>query len=214
MLIFRGRLSQGFSSSNPIGLASIKSDLQQVLPRRQSSKPVRVNWQSVVDMIVTRHSDRLRFVTSSNEVTKNDLLAELNFLLTMFIDAATEKDVNGSIEKKCSTHYLKHLLLQTDEDVLIHISILTVPQEICVILFEARGKVKAENAGDTAVQEVKSAVNQLMSFLNWSTWLEYGKCAYDEVCFCAIWPWGTIEDHEQPSCLKRTDLSDHREYWD
>jgi len=201
------------SSSDPIGLAQVKSDLQQVLSRRQLSTTVSINWQGVADMIVTRYSDRLRFMASSNEVTQRDLLAELNFLLTMFVDSATEIDVNGSIEK-CTRHYLKHLRLQTVEDVLIYTSVLAVSLRICATLFEACDIVKTEIADDTAAKVVRLAVKKLMSFLNWSTWLECGKCGFDEVCFCAIWPWGTVEDHEQPSCLKRTDLTGHRGYWD
>lgn len=52
------------------------------------------------------------------------------------------------------------------------------------------------------------------SFAGWTTWLECGKCAYDEVCFVAIWPFGGVKEHEKPSCVPRGEVGSKRGYWE
>ncbi len=67
---------------------------------------------------------------------------------------------------------------------------------------------------NSALENSKSALKTLVDYLNWATWKECGKCAYDEICFVAIWPWGSIEDHEHPSCMKSDVLAKRQGYWD
>jgi hypothetical protein len=202
------------SSSDPNQLAQVKSDLQQVLSQDSFQRHSIINWQNVVDMIVTRYSDRLQFM-ASNSTSQAAMLSEIHFLLNVFSDySSSEFDVPLAVEK-CSAHFLKSSLPQTDQDALVHAAISTVSQKICSALFEARSLLlDDESNGNSVLDDVKTAIRELMDYLDWSTWLECGKCAFDETCFVAVWPWGSKEDHYHPRCMKKAEISHRRGYWD
>jgi hypothetical protein len=202
------------ASAEPIELEQIRSDLQHVLSQSMSEEHVSVDWQGVVDMIVTRYSDRLQFM-ASNSTSQKSVLSEINFLLSIFVDYSSSTPNIPEAVKKCSSHYLKPVTPQSDSDYLIQAAVSTVSHKICSTLFEVRDMLLADESAEwNTLEHAKSLVGELISFLNWSTWLECGKCAYDEVCFVAIWPWGRVEDHEQPGCVKNDDVFDRRGYWD
>lgn len=202
------------ASAEPIELERIKSDLRQVLTKSMAEKLSSVDWQGVVDMIVTRYTDRLQFMTL-NTTTQKSILSEINFLLSVFINySSSTPNIPESVEK-CSSHYLNPVTPKTNSDHLIHAAVSTVSHKICSTLFEVRGVLLADEGAEwNTLEHVKSLIRELITFLDWSTWLECGKCAYDEVCFVAIWPWGRVEDHEQPGCVKNDDVFDRKGYWD
>jgi len=72
--------------------------------------------------------------------------------------------------------------------------------------------ISRQDAG--VYEEAKSKVRELMKWLDWSRWKECGRCDWDEVCFVAIWPWGTQEDHDHPSCRKVNKWWPSVDYWD
>ena len=203
------------TSSDPAHLERIKTDLKHVLSRKRPHH-ASTNWQDVVDMIVTRYSDRLKFM-AANTTNQKAMLSEINFLLNVFTDYSvngfTGPDVDEPIQK-CSNHYLQQVVLHTEQDDMIHTAVSTVSQDICKTLYEVRATLlRGESVGEDVIGEAKLAIRKLIDFLNWTTWKDCGKCAYDEVCFVAIWPWGAVEDHMNPGCVKNEMLSDRRGYW-
>lgn len=217
-------------SSSSRDLLRIKSDLQSMLEERYSSPLSQFNrgidWQGVVDMIVTRYSTRLLFMTQDS-TTKFRLLAELNTLLNPFIDyGAKEINLISSIDR-CQNLYLAHIRPHTRVDRLLFAAISTVTGKICTTLFNTRkllleekmdfvdkqtsaGRHKACNYFQTAKKDMKD----LIQWLDWSIWNECKKCEYNEVCFIAMWPIGTRDDHYSPSCTNDTDLWSRIGYWD
>lgn len=171
-----------------------------------------VEWQGLVDLIVTRYSDRLRFMTSG-DVTDGNLLSSINFLLNAFIDDA-ESDVAASIET-CATVYLAGITLHTTSDHLIYEAILTVTRKICSTLLEVRTTLIDDMSDEPKAHSVPNpAIQELMQYLDWSTFKECGKCALDEVCYTAAWPFGGSEDHDSPSCRKFAELQERNGgYW-
>lgn len=192
-----------------IGLARLKSDVLDIF-KEEESPHSSIDWQGVVDMIVTRYSDRLQFIMSSTS-TQDELLSEIGFLLTLFIEYADASPSLSAATEKCANHYLLPVLPETKSDHLIHAAIYKVTNKICKTLFSARALLLTEEKG--AMDEVKIQVKALTEDLNWSTWTTCEKCGYDEVCFIAIWPWGAAEDHFKPSCLKNKDLAGRSGYW-
>jgi hypothetical protein len=198
--------------SDSLVLEHIRSDVMELFSEDRSEAKESVNWQGVVDMIVTRYSDRLQ-VISHPASENNTMLSEINFLLTVFINYK-DLDVESAIDK-CSAHYLTTVLPQTSQDHLIHAAISTVSRKICVYLFQARGiLLKGEYTSNEAVAKARLVVEELMTYLDWSTWHECGKCAIDEVCLIAMWPFGGVEDHEHPGCIKPEQISSRWGYWD
>jgi hypothetical protein len=192
-------------------IARLKSDLRQVLSLDRSEPHSSIDWQGVTDMIVSRYSDRLQFI-ASEDATQKAIQSEINFLLTNFIDY-NSTDVPAA-KDICAKHYLRAVKPRTTQDHLIYEAILSVSQRICNTLFEVRDMVlQPEDSGSLGAKNPKRPVKDLISYLDWSTWLECGKCAYDEVCLVAIWPWGNPEDHYHPSCLQMNETSSRRGYW-
>jgi hypothetical protein len=200
-------------SSDSLVLQRIRSDVKTLFSEDRSQAKESVNWQGVVDMIVTRYSERLQ-VISYPASDNNTILSEINQLLTVFINYK-DPSVETAVDK-CANHYLDAVVPRTSQDHLIHAAVLTVSRKICSSLFQARGiLLEGEYVSDEAVAEAKVAVEELMEYLDWSTWHECGKCAVDEICFVAMWPFGGVEDHEHPGCIKSGGISRGRGgYWD
>ena len=207
----RPELPRLVSSESEV-IARLKSDLRQVLSLDGSQQYNSIDWQGVVDMIVTRYSDRLQFM-ASEKATQMGIQSEINFLLSNFIDYNSTVDIPAA-KQICATHYLQSVVPETAQDYLIYEAILSVSQKICSVLFEVRDTVlQPEDSGSFGADNPKTPVKKLLSYLDWSTWLECGRCAYDEVCFLAVWPWGSPEDHYHPRCLGRGEVSSRRGYW-
>ena len=152
------------TSSNPAHLVKIRDDLQHVLARAKRSHES-TNWRDIVDMIVTRYTDRLQYMVA-NATSGNAILSEVNFLLNVFTDYSvnsfTGPDFSDAI-KTCSGHYLKPVTLYTEEDHMIHAAIFTVSQEICRTLYGVRAILpKVESVSDEVVDRAKLSLRKLI----------------------------------------------------
>jgi len=196
-------------------LAKMRADLKVAIDESTTRTELVNDWRGIVDMIVTRYSDRLQMI-ANKDISRDKLYAGARFLTNAYIDYS-EFDIASATEK-CSKHYLIAATPQTTSDHLIYESIFTVANKICTTLFHVVGLLGEEQDDETAAQsaleESRSALNSLISYLNWTTWLECGNCAYEEYCFTAIWPTGTEEDRKQPSCMNDTMFSSRYGYWD
>lgn len=197
--------------SNGEGLFRVKTDLRRILQESFAKKHVIIDWQGVVDMIISRYSDRLMFM-KTKDVTQNQILSELHSTLDIFLEYPDPDIAAG--ENFCAAHYLQSVTLSTSQDHLTHEALLTVTSQICKTLFEVRQLLlEAEKDKISAIEEAKTRIGQLTDYLGWSTWLECGKCDYDEVCYLAIWPWGRVKDHYNPGCVRYNETDGLRGYW-
>jgi hypothetical protein len=194
------------------GLARIQADVRIAINDSRSRGDFGIDWQGIVDMIVTRYSDRIQLMADS-ETSGETMLTHVAVLLNSYIDYRYF-DVSKA-RNKCSTHYLGAAVPQTTADYMIYEAIWTAMTQICSTLFIVRELLLNEVAiaGGLALGESKLALKMLMKYLGWTTWRECGKCDYDEVCFVAIWPWGASQDHEHPSCMKEDLLITRHGYW-
>jgi hypothetical protein len=206
----RSELPRTVDPADKEQLLRIRSDVLSLFHRDE--KHEKIDWQGVVDMIVTRYSDRLQFMLA-NSTSEYDVLSELVALLNVFTDYS-HIDIPSSIEK-CTTHYLKPVFPKTESDHLIHAAIFSVSHRMCSTLYEVRQVLEdANEKGVSKEAEAKQMIKGLVEYLDWSTWLECGKCAYDEVCYVAMWPFGSPVDHTSPGCVKREDAQNRHGYWD
>ncbi|ESZ89599.1 hypothetical protein SBOR_10020 [Sclerotinia borealis F-4128] len=210
----RSELPRLVAASQTDGLRRIRSDVLGLFKDGEYKKKETINWQNVVDMIVTRYSDRLKFIVQ-DETSELAVWSEIKLLLDVYTDYA-KVDIPSSVEK-CANHFLEPMIPKTEADLLIHAAVFEVSHNICSTLFKVREILndgeeleKGVNKENKGIQLIKGLIREL----DWTTWLECGKCPYDEVCFVAIWPWGAREDHVSPRCIKRVDVSDRRGYWD
>ncbi|KAJ8061319.1 hypothetical protein OCU04_010382 [Sclerotinia nivalis] len=198
------------SESNDLG--RIRSDVMELLKSREYEKRETINWQNVVDMIVTRYADRLKFMVQ-NDTSGETVKSEIKLLLDVYTDYKNV-DVVSSVEI-CANHYLEPVVPKTEADRLIRAAIFEVAHNICSTLFRVRELLNDDEENSAKGEKKgKKLIEGLIDDLDWTTWLECGKCAYDEVCFVAIWPWGGLEDHVSPGCIKRDEMGDRRGYWE
>lgn len=170
-----------------------------------------IDWQGVTDMVISRYSDRLAFLTS-NHTTDREMLHEIELVLENHINY---NSLNlTAAEESCAIHFLLPVAtLRTLPDQLIYRAIFTVTQRICRVLFQAR-KQLTESDDIHNSSAVRLAIQSLMDWLSWSTWSECGKCEDHDVCFIAAWPFGASEDHYHPGCIDVNKIAGRWGYWD
>ena len=200
-------------SSTPAELSHIRSDLAALITK--SHLHTSIDWQGVVDMISKRYSNRLQHMATDPPTFS--FLATINELLNIYIDY---DDLDHDSINACSEHYLLSVQPTTLQDRLIYTAIETVTRHICQTLFSVRDKLfevqpePQEQVSDDLTPSPAELIQSLISWLDWPDWKSCGTCALDEVCFVAVFPFGSAKDHYNPSCKNRTGL-DMRDssYW-
>lgn len=183
-----------------------------------------VNWQGVVDKIVTRFSRRLWWMANATELTSWGMNAGVGTLIDPFTDYLDHRAQAEPLAiQRCARHYLgppktashDDMLVRpetwTPEDEAIAAAVTVVSRTICTSLFAARGALRS-NASDAAKQ-ARNILRELVDQLKWSTWRECGTCGLDEVCSIPMFPSGSREDYFHPRCKNSTDLLNSRGYW-
>lgn len=134
------------SSAEPEQRLRMKNDLVAILTRTSSTTTTKatstrettttIDWQSVVDMITARYSDRLQYLAT--DPPHAEFLGLVNNLLNLYIDYDHPTIGEEASIHTCAGHYLLPITPVTESDHLIHTSISTVTYEICRTLFAAR----------------------------------------------------------------------------
>lgn len=200
-------------SSTPKQLSQMRYDIGGLIAKSDPSASS--DWQGVVDMIQKRYSDRLLFMATDPPLYS--FLASINELLNVYIDYGSPGQDAVNI---CSEHYLLPIRLSTSQDYLIDTAIRTVTQRICKTLFSTREILfeihlrNQMNRSSSATAEAAWLIQALIDWLDWPDWKHCGTCRLDEVCFVAVFPFGSAEDHFHPGCKNDSDIgSRDSNYW-
>ncbi|EAQ83551.1 hypothetical protein CHGG_09955 [Chaetomium globosum CBS 148.51] len=171
-----------------------------------------VDWQGVVDLIVARYADRLKYMADRVE-SLAWMQGEVNGLLNTHIDYSEEDDGYQAALGRCTRYYTRVVVPDTQEDHLILAAIETVTHNICSTLLTVR-KLVVENthADEDSIITAKESLRVLMGKLKWTTWKECAGCNFDEVCFIPMWPFGDKASYEKPNCRNATTLD--KGWWD
>ncbi|KAG8164275.1 hypothetical protein KVR01_006193 [Diaporthe batatas] len=188
------------------------------VPRREV-----VNWQGVVDSIVTRFSGRLGYIASSRW-SHDGLLLAVGTILDPYISYTDRSPASEQrAVDRCARHYLDPSALRpetwTPEDHAIAAAVERVSRDICDSLFVARRILRASRGEgvdlDPLVEEAQQTIVELTERLRWSTWRECGRCpSPDEICSIPMFPMGVSEeDYFHPSCKNISALMQDFSYW-
>lgn len=218
---------------------SIRSRVVEVNARETSPN---IEWQSIVDMIVSRYGDRLALMNSPS-IHADNLVQEIyNVVNTYLKYPKTPEDINGQQDSSkeneafqmCIRHYVQPVEIFQDsftqEDKLIHTAITAVTTRICETLFESRRLIQEakldllQHSGrfeeleaklQEAVWESQKLIIDLADDLQWTDWRKCRGCTVDEICFVAMWPYGRPVDHHRPGCVNETVFENPLEnnYW-
>ncbi|KAI1658268.1 hypothetical protein F4813DRAFT_357890 [Daldinia decipiens] len=194
-------------------MSVVREQVGESVLRSVSSRKAPVDWQGVTDMIVTRYAKRLPFIaqTDSIDIIRN----EINGLLNIFIDYAETDASFLAARQRCAQFYLQPVHARTLQDELLHAAIESTTTAICSALFKTREIIVEDTDVDEqlAVGAARQIIHDLLEVLRWSEWKECGPCQADELCFIAMWPFGNVEDHYNPSCLNYSAVVGRRDYW-
>ena len=147
------------------------------------------DWQSIVDMVVLKYSDFLAYLASDEVDSLAGLQSNVSTVFQAFID---DRERDAVVEsRRCADQFLPASV--NDSPSLAGRVVFDVSYTICSTLRAV--------LDDTEYDTSKARVRGLVEYLNWTTWKECKeKCGYNEVCYIPIWPFGTVEDRENPQC--------------
>jgi hypothetical protein len=201
---------------------TIKARLAEVVAGRKQGMQPTVDWQSVVDDIISRFSDRIHYIANGN-LSAEVLWDEVSTLIHPLLDYPAESNASTPSPElviRCTRHYLSSAMLRRDtwtpEDTAIFVAIEVVAEKICSSLFQIRSLLYSSTRsksleGLTRSQEIAT---NLMEQLQWTTWKECGPCAGSgQFCFIPMFPAGTIKDYYEPSCKGINDMEEAFNGW-
>ncbi|KAK3368837.1 hypothetical protein B0T24DRAFT_341437 [Lasiosphaeria ovina] len=200
-------------------LYAIKSRVAEVVDKRgDATHTAIIDWQGVTDMIVARYSDRLKYMAGKID-TLSTFQGQVNNLLNLHIEYAIDdgSDLKLALDR-CTKYHTASIVPETPEDHLILAGIEAVTSSICSTLFRVRELIVADTDADQAsIVAAEEAVQDLVGHLKWVKWKDCSTCAYDEVCFVAMWPFGDTASHERPTCRNSSSIATgfrFGSYWD
>lgn len=183
-------------------ISRIRSDVTEMLTRSRSSAMDSIDWQAITDMIVARYAHRIASLASTSTATStfDALHAGLDRALRPFIDY---RNRNATEEvTRCANQHLSPEAIASNSTAAIAVK--TTYTQICQSLSDA---LLAET-----FEEAVPLIRSLKTWLAWSIWKRCVGCQLDEVCMVPIWPWGSKQDHESPSCSNMTGVPNN-DYW-
>lgn len=192
-------------------LAMIKAHIEKATLAKREKTIQDTDWQGVTDMIVARYADVLPGMAKSD--TAEAMKRAFGHQIYTFTDFSTDDVDWEESEGRCARHFLEGTVTTTAEEELIYAGIMATTQLICGTLFQAYKLVQPSDSDDESLAGAVSLVRDLMDKLHWSKWKECGGCGPGEVCFIAMWPFGNVEDHYNPSCTNASASFDRYSYW-
>jgi hypothetical protein len=193
--------------------------VEEVVKGRRDGGHRVVDRQAVVDSVVGRYADRLRYMAEGVESVEM-MQGEVNGLLNAHIDYGVEDEGYQAAMGRCAWFHTQGVIPETEEDELILTAIEAVAGSICSALFEVRKLVVQDpQPDDGSVSSAKRTLRGLMDKLKWTRWKECVACAFDELCFVPLWPFGDKESYDRPNCRNATSLDkgwwgEDSHYWE
>lgn len=174
-----------------------------------------IDWQAVADLYATRYANRLKYLMGINNAEKLRSAAEN--MLMVYLDHEDKTLQAGSRAiNRCSNAFIPTHLIDNPaaSQSMSQLAISTVALRICTAIYTIATKRSLD------LQSQKELLLELSNYLRWPQWYFCSgrrACDVDEVCFTAIWPWGSQEDHDRPRCWNETGMRDRmgaeKSYW-
>jgi hypothetical protein len=169
------------------------------------------DWQAVTDMVVSRYSKALHYLHTSAQIRKDRKLLQdyLTKLLLPFIDYPAR---NTTLEAhRCVSQLVPPMPTPASTASLAHRTIYGIVHHICSTLFTSLHAVSAST--DDTISHTIKMIDNLVDYLQWTTWKKCGTCHDEEICYIPIWPMGNHEDHSNPRCRNEYEARNRWDYW-
>ncbi|OJZ89772.1 hypothetical protein ASPFODRAFT_43057 [Aspergillus luchuensis CBS 106.47] len=167
-------------------LGSVRAHIDRLVKGPDATTPS-INWQNVVDMIMTRYQYRISLALSPAISTHHELRRELHLAIEPFIDARAR---NSTAEvERCAKQFW---VSGADTTTVPAQAVSRVSERLCSSLV-AGASAETYEVGIAIIEELKH-------YLDWAVFRGCNKCKIDEVCQLPIWPSGSKEDFVRPRC--------------
>jgi hypothetical protein len=169
------------------------------------------NWQAINTLLTTRYASHLqRLVTPGAFANSSEVRLSVRLLLAPYISHSHSNTVEEI--DRCTTAFIPHHMkaTPTESQVLAQKAFTSVSRHVCSTLHQIMTDTSS------SLEEQQSQVSSLMGWLDWSDfrYCSNPSCVIGEVCFTAIWPFGTILDIEKPNCRNGSNLGFDMGDWD
>lgn len=198
-------------------LRAIKSAVTgMVLASGEKKTGRKRNWQAVADMVVMRYSKALHYLATNEGVrgSKQEFTSYLTSLLRPFVDV-TGRNVTLEVDR-CVAQHVPHLP-ESSSVPLAHRAIHSVTTNICSTLLAALSATEQSLSHSSTKfappAHALAAIDNLVVYLQWTTWKERGPCTDEQICVIPIWPMGSFSDHKRPKCLYEDQVASRGGYW-
>jgi len=193
-------------------LCRIKEDVTKLILRKNwDTKMTTTNWQAVADNIMKRYSKPLHHLHTSTQLREDKVLFQeyLAKLLHPFFDHPAR---NATLEtQRCVS---QHVPVPDFNETLAHRTVYSIAHHMCSVLFTSLHTVAASASQALSTSDhALELIDDLVDYLQWTTWKRCGPCSDEEVCYIPIWPMGNHEDHLRPRCRKEEDARGRLDYW-
>lgn len=175
------------------------------------------DWQAVADMVVKRYSEAIHYLHTDAYVrrSKEAFAKYLSTLLRPFVSPSAR---NTTLEiERCVAQVIPPFPPPpSSPPPLAHTTLHAVTTHICSTLLSALDASILTHSRSLAATssppyDALDLVDDLVGYLQWTSWKECGPCADQEVCFIPIWPMGSLEDHKNPQCVTEDGVGEG--YW-
>ncbi|GAQ36114.1 hypothetical protein AtubIFM56815_005497 [Aspergillus tubingensis] len=167
-------------------LGPVRAHIDRLVRGPDATAPS-INWQNVVDMIMTRYQYRISLALSPAISTHHELRRGLHLAIEPFIDARA-RNSTAEIER-CAKQFWVSGADTT-----------TVPAQAVSRVSERLCSSLVAGASAETYEEGIAIIEELKHYLDWAVFRECNKCKIDEVCQLPIWPSGSKEDFVRPRC--------------
>ncbi|EXJ53621.1 uncharacterized protein A1O5_13188 [Cladophialophora psammophila CBS 110553] len=193
-------------NTSAVALDRARDDVDKMVrswdPLNTLDEKSQVDWQSITDMVVERYAGVLKYLLGGKLTKVEDLLEELELILRVFIDSDA-RNKTAEVDRCVAQFNPVEGRISTS---IVGGSIRAVTREICETLFAAFN-------ADVTLSQAMDKLRSLTKYLDWSVWKKCPQCAFNEVCFIPMWPFGTAEDREHPRCRNSSESSGRMGYW-
>jgi hypothetical protein len=155
-------------------------------------------------MVVARYSAPLHHLHTNKQIRLDEKKFEVYLinLLTPFLDALAP---NSTLEtQRC----VAQLVPLKQEASLAFRTIHSITFRICNTLFAALSAISSPSD-----DKPLKLIDDLVEYLQWTTWKYCGTCPDEQICYIPIWPMGSHEDHAHPHCRGEDEARSRWGYW-
>ena len=174
---------------------------------RQGDQREEIDWQGIAVLYVQRYAKRLQYLMEIDDV--DELVQAVKEVYMVYLDDeqqhSSDDDSESKAIQRCTHAFIpSHLTaLPIPDQSISQQAVSSVANRICTTLHNIQSKANAPLA------DHQNRLHDLEDYLRWPQWAHCNgdrACGLDEVCFTAIWPWGSQEDHDEPRCRNKTEL--------